>query len=79
MTVIGFCEALDPKDDPEDRDRTEGTEDFRILNTDRSTGGAVEDRIDRAITVIPSELLVLSELIFVYMFTNYKQIHFCTL
>ena len=68
---MGFCEALDPKDDPEDRDRTEATEDLRIFNTGRSTGGAVEDRIDRAITVMPSELLVLSELMVVYMFTNY--------
>ena len=83
---MGFCEALEPKDDPpEDLDRTD--EGFRCIfnNCCRSNGGAVEERTARVKVPVPSELLVPSgeELIlmikrFVYIVLAYQRIHFCT-
>ena len=56
---MGFCEALEPKDDPpEDLDRTD--DGFRCIFNSccRSNGGAVEERTARVKVPVPSELLV---------------------
>ena len=66
---MGFCEALEPKDDPpEDLDRTD--DGFRCIFNSccRSNGGAVDERTARVKVPVPSELLVPSgdELILMY-------------
>ena len=56
---MGFCEALEPKDDPpEDLDRTD--DGFRCIFNSccRSNGGAVDERTARVKVPVPSELLV---------------------